>query len=202
MIKEKTTMFISGKKGKIKFPKTQSPVIAIDLGFSKSRKSCGIAWKDNTGKPKADNFKFSEALGKVHTIISNSKNNTAVLIIEAPLSGNFDEQGNPVSRGDFEKPNKKNHEWYLRAGAAMALAAIFFLKKLSDNLINKHLQIHLYEGFFTGKSKPKQHKKVAEKLLNCFLSRNPRFANFYNVGELISISDVIEKTPPAVICPK
>jgi hypothetical protein len=161
-MKKEQSLFCPGSAEKI--PSLgEHLVVAIDLGFSKSRSSCGVAWQDGTcSKMRVENFMFGEALEKVREIISEHKEKESILIIEAPLSGVFSRSGNPVERGYFEKRNRNqavsaNRYWYSGPGAATCLAAVFFLRELSAVLSQKCRKVYLYEGFLTGEQKTGNH---------------------------------------------
>ncbi len=148
-------------------------VLAVDLGFSRSRKTCGLAWRNGrSGQTETDKSRFGECADKVCGLLKTDPN--AVLIVEAPLSGLFDKDGNPRGRDDFEQPAPKTiRYWYSGPGAAMCLAATFFLQKLSRRLHEKPVDarpdhVILYEGFITSQSKPTNHLKDAKRLLAAF----------------------------------
>lgn len=195
-------------------------VVAIDLGFSKSKKSCGVAWKDGkAGQSQSGNFRFGECINKVCCLLKG--HSKAVLIIEAPLSGVFSESGNPVERGDFERQNQSSatvahRYWYSGPGAAMCLAAVFFLQELVCKLPKNCREVVLYEGFLTFKRKAKKHScdaKDAKQLLNCFLHAGQRRVTPIKVpkgGSVITGLGVVKGTEgavsesiaPAIIAPK
>ncbi len=148
-------------------------VLAVDLGFSKSRKSCGLAWKDGRlGQTQTDKSCFGKCADKVYGLLKSHRK--AVVIVEAPLSGLFDKKGNPVGRGGFEQPAPRTTRyWYSGPGAAMCLAAAFFLRTLSRRLRENPgetslREVVLYEGFITFKSKATDHSVDARWLLDSF----------------------------------
>lgn len=204
MMTKRKSSFCSGTKGKIS-SLGKGLVIAIDLGLSKSRKTCGLAWSKDGQVERKQNLKFGEAIEKVCKLMCE-QDSDVVLIVEAPLSGAFRESGNPIERGDFEKANGANRYWYYGAGGTVCLGAIFFLRKLVRKLFKKSGKVFLYEGFVTGEQKPKDHSDVAELLVNCFLGENLPFVVKEPEGEsIITVLDVIEnidsgQSAPAVIC--
>jgi len=182
--------FLAGKRDEMK-DLASGLVIAVDIGFGQDNKrSCGLAWKHGAEKPEvAEAFEFASAIAKACELLRPE--NSATLIIEAPLFALFSASGNPIRRGDFEKrPEKElNHRyWYTNAGAVTCLAAIFFLREMKNRLLaNKdstvEIAVHLYEGFISFKTKPSTQKKAdkekahmadARRLLNCFY--NPESA--------------------------
>lgn len=148
------------------------PVLAIDLGFSATKETCGVAaWPTDTNFQASMNYsRFMESTCKWI-----SKNDSeVVLILEAPLSGAFDPEGNPIPRGDFERFHSETNRssprhWNIMAGASMALAAIHFCHALSFR-IKQDVVIRLVEGF-ASRYTDNQHYKpshidVAKELLN------------------------------------
>jgi hypothetical protein len=193
-------------------------VLAMDLGFSKSKKSCGLAWKNGqSGRMETDELTFGRCADKVCSLLRCNHNNAAVLIIEAPLSGLFGEEGNPVGRGDFERrdPNlarAATRYWYSGPGAAMCLAAAFFLREVvhrfRENPCGTPHEVVLYEGFITFKSKPTDHLEDAKRLLGSFFCTScpivPLKAS--SRDSVLSILDVIggattKSVAPAIIAP-
>ena len=138
--------------------------IALDLGFSAKRQTCGLA---STDKPEGELCRFAEAVKKVGCFCSVKP--TAALIIEAPLSCFFDddEVGNPVHR-EFERQGCETRYWYVGAGATTCLAAVFFLRKLRQCLSTSKAVITVFEGFGTFKKSRTSHAEDAKELLNKF----------------------------------
>jgi hypothetical protein len=140
--------------------KCSTPAIAIDIGFSSKRATCGAAIDEGSW-----NLTFIQAVRKVRDFAQHQSN--FVLILEAPLSACFDQVGNPCARGDFER-TKPARWWSLGAGAVTSLAAMHFLRTLNEELRNDdRINIHLIEGFVVG-SNSTDHKTVAAKLLEAF----------------------------------
>ena len=192
-------------------------VLAIDLGFAKEKRSCGLAWRFPDRDVKGTKLRFGECVDQVFQLLK--RQSKAVLIIEAPLPGLFSANGNPLERGDFEKRQpggKTDRYWYSGPGAATCLAAVFFLRKLysklreekSDDTDTK--EIVLYEGFESFKSAGTDHVQDAKLLLNSFLGRNECEMMAVNVAAeqaVITVMDVVRNAipksePPAVIIPK
>src|SRR5258706_153637 len=121
--------------------------LGIDLGFSGSRPTCGVAYRaQGSSQVVRERLRFGECVGfSAKTLAGISE---AVLIIEAPLSAAFDAQGNPQARGAFET-DPKPRWWSIGPGAAMALAAQYFLRALDRAAAGKATH-HLIEGFVTG----------------------------------------------------
>lgn len=153
-------------------------VIAVDLGFAKARRSCGVAWRTPDGKAWDEALGFGECIESVCALLSPLPQ--AVLILEAPLSGMFNEEGNPCERGAFERRDTEERAgqryWYSGPGAATCLAAIFFCRELRARLLatlvpERDLTIVLYEGFLSFKRGRTTHHEDARRLLDGFLDR-------------------------------
>lgn len=150
------------------------PVLAIDLGFSATKATCGAAaWPaDQTFQAPMNYSRFLESTCR--WIVKNDP--AVVLILEAPLSGAFDPDGNPIPRGDFERFHSETNRssprhWNIMAGASMALAAIHFCHALSLR-IKQEITVHVVEGFASrytdDQSNKPGHMDVARVLLNCW----------------------------------
>ena len=142
--------------------------IALDLGFSAKRQTCGLA---STDKPEGELCCFAEAVKRVGHFCSVEQTAApAALIIEAPLSCFFDddEVGNPVHR-EFELQGCETRYWYVGAGATTCLAAVFFLRKLRQRLSASKAVITVFEGFGTFKKSRTSHAEDAKELLDKFL---------------------------------
>ena len=147
----------------------QLPVIAVDVGFSGKTASCGYAFRANVAGPiEAENKKFHACLAAVVRQFHQTKE--AVLILEAPLSSAFDQQGNPQPRGDFERVPKPRW-WSLGPGASMSLAAMHFLKRFIDE-VPENTRCHLIEGFVVGADSG-HDADVAKALIESFARVQP-----------------------------
>lgn len=158
----------------------QSLMICVDIGFSRNSKSTGVAWQLPSGDESSENLTFGQAITRCVELLQSAR--TANLLIEAPLSGVFDEEGNPQPRGSFEvsvSPEGKTlrRYWYSGPGASTCLAASYFLRKLDSQLrnsskMNGSLNVLLFEGFVTFKSETTDHSADARLLLDCFLGHS------------------------------
>ncbi len=139
--------------------------IIIDMGFAKSRKSCGLLLGD---PDKIEPFQFGEMVDEVAKYILQNKG-PFNLMIEAPLSVAFTENGNPVGRR-FEKDGKKTRYWYVGAGAAVMTGATYLLREIFS--ISGHRDIRLFEGFVSFKEKGTKTNHVDDvyRLYNCVLN--------------------------------
>jgi hypothetical protein len=175
---------------------TDCPVLAIDLGFSKRSKSCGVAWRDASGRPQSEGFRFGECIEQVAGRLKGHPK--AVLIIEAPLSGLFTSNGNPIERGDFERKGPSSSSgttryWYSGPGATTCLAVVFFLRQLLAEFRRfpdeeQPVEIILYEGFVTFKPEVTTHVSDAQLLLDSFQRPQAREVIQVEVSEEPSLS--------------
>jgi hypothetical protein len=98
--------------------------IAVDLGFAKSRASCGVAWR-TIGDKGSGSFAFGDCVRLLADLLAKSPD--ADLIVEAPLCGFFSDEGNPIERGSFERREAtvteatKTRYWYTGPGATTCL---------------------------------------------------------------------------------
>ena len=138
--------------------------LIVDIGFSKTENSCGV-WNDAwpVKEPKAVTFAALVELAKKE--IQKDVKEPLNLLIEAPLSVAFREDGNPTRR-ICDSQNDKYRDWYVNAGAATLIAASWLLWELQG--CQGQRDVRLFEGFAsfkpkTGKSKSKVQKEEAHK---------------------------------------
>jgi hypothetical protein len=192
-------------------------VVAIDLGFSKTRKSCGIAWREGSARSYGESLRFGECAKRVASLFEAHSRGT--LIVEAPLSGKFTSAGDPIERGGFERKggslSKGTHRhWYAGGGGVMCLAAIFFLRELLDEF--QHLSDHaeekeitLFEGFVTFKPEATRDVVDAQLLVDSFMGSHDHTVIEVTAcdGEaVVTVSDIVagqisEPVAPAIIVP-
>lgn len=205
--------------------KLYNEVVAVDLGFAQAgNESCGFAKSQNGNVIERGCFSFGKCIDEVVKNVREHKK--IVLIIEAPLSGLFGEEGNPMSRGDFEKnsSDKSTRYWYTGAGASVCLGALFFLRALNAQLQTRSdetskYEIVVYEGFVTFKKRDKTlratrtkcegHIEDAELLVNCFNDKHDHdivTVNAVNGYASLALADVIALTTssptPHIIVPE
>ena len=169
------------------------PVMAVDLGFSGTSRSCGFASFDGKGPLSPVKRTFRECVDDVATHVH--RHGDSVLVIEAPLSACFNDRGNPCARGPFEEAPKPRW-WSLRAGATMALAAQYFLRFVQQRLGDGTL--HLVEGFVVGQDSGAD-ETVASHLLAGF-SGHHTAAWYQPRAGALSILDWLGY-PPGQPCP-
>jgi hypothetical protein len=68
-------------------------VVAVDLGYSSSRSSCGVA---TSGGAEPKHYTFGDAVSAVATLCNGRV--APVLVLEAPLSTSHCDRGNPRIR--------------------------------------------------------------------------------------------------------
>lgn len=176
------------------------PVLAVDLGFSATKETCGAAaWpEDNDFQAPMIYSRFAESTCRwIH-----KHGPQVVLILEAPLSGAFDADGNPIPRGDFERFHSETNRssprhWNIMAGASMALAAIHFCHALSIRL-NPEIIVHLVEGFASRytddpNNKP-SHVDVARELLRLWRKGQDLLIP-QATGSVVSVTGIIGGSP-------
>jgi len=141
------------------------PTVAIDVGFGNSSTS-GIAFSRAPNEsPITIDSSRKTGFGECTDAIADLADGESAfnLILEAPLSGTFDENENPCGRLPFEKQNGATRYWYLQAGANVGLGAAFLLRNLSRHPAKS--TIHLFEGFVSFKSDSSEHTTDAEALI-------------------------------------
>jgi hypothetical protein len=179
------------------------PVIAVDLGFSGKKASCGVAFSAFSERPRGSGMQFYRAADRVGQFITEHK--ASVLILEAPLSASFTSSGNPQPRGEFEHEDQARW-WSMSPGAAMALAALFFLRRINHAQANRKHKTHVIEGFLSYNDL-RGDSAVAAALRDAFLA--PETASWHTVratGEILSALDLIapsrrHATPPVILRP-
>jgi hypothetical protein len=118
-------------------------VVAVDLGYSSSRSSCGVA---TSGGAEPKHYTFGDAVTAVATLCNERL--APVLVLEAPLSTSHCDRGNPRIRGGFEK----GRGWYWGPGAVTLIAAMQFLKELESRL-DVRVPLLLAEAFLSNKAR-------------------------------------------------
>lgn len=157
------------------------PAMAVDLGFASKSKSCGLAWQVPGKELQIKRVDFGRCVEEVSRFLS--VNNDSTLIVEAPLSGLFHSTGNPKGRTPFEisiiygKPQSRY--WYVGAGAAVGLGAIFLFTRVSSLVRPESNTVNLFEGFISFKTNRSDHAEDAVALLNSL--REPTTAEIYDI---------------------
>lgn len=141
------------------------PTVAVDVGFGNSSTSGIVFSKAPNESPTPIHNSCTTGFGECADSILDLTDGEPEfnLILEAPLSGTFDQAGNPCGRLPFEKQNGATRYWYLQAGANVGLGAAFLLRNLSRRLETG--TVHLFEGFVSFKSDSSEHTTDAEALI-------------------------------------
>lgn len=202
-------MFESGSKSNSKVA-SSSLVIAVDLGFSQNSASTGVAWRsDRNSSIEHGNFTFAQAVSKTQELMSGCK--AASLILEAPLSATFNNNGNPAVRSQFErrydeaKQRNVSRPWYSGPGAATLIAALFFLRRIqAPSEFQPGAKFLLFEGFHTFKQSATSHEQDAIELPNAFYANEIHEVD-ESTGSWLSILSLIgdenDESVPAIVVP-
>lgn len=185
-------------------------VISVDMGFSSSRASCGVAWKGFLAirQDGAEELTFGGAVEHIVELL-RATSGDVVLIVEAPLSGAFNSEGSPVPRGDFERFDSQTgtrnpRYWFAGAGAATALAAAYFMETLARQATNfrPESSLKVVEGFASRyAAEPPTHQQVARALLEGWQDQSiplldPEGDSLISVLKLVGNTD---STPPSIL---
>lgn len=130
--------------------------LIIDMGFSQKGKTCGVILPDD----QALLCTFAEMRAHVEKE-ARSPGLPLNLLIEAPLSVAFNNNGNPSPRSPDVTPLQRR-DWYYNAGVGMQIASMYLLRGLSQT--SRERDIRLFEGFVSFKSKKTPHLVDAHKL--------------------------------------
>jgi hypothetical protein len=157
-------------------------LIAIDLGYSTTAKSCGVAW---SGHGIAMEYCFGACICAVAGHLR--ANGPCTLILEAVLSTYHNSEGNPSIRGPFEK----GRGWYHGPGVSTYAAALRFLQELDRKLPSNLRPVPLIEGFLSYKPTKTTHSSDAERMLAEF----PTAERFFPAAGSEPIINQIEGVP-------
>lgn len=133
----------------------------VDMGFASGDTSCGIA----TLRGRCQTVTFSGLVRRVIRNAAEPSTNPLNLVLEAPLSVAFNNQGNPTGRrGDRESTGTRTETryWYTGAGPSMMIAAGHLLKRLADSCPKR--EIRLFEGFVSFKRSGAKSDHCADAL--------------------------------------
>lgn len=119
--------------------------VFVDLGFAQAAKSCGFLVGD--GNPVEVSFSQLRA-DMLQIVVSDGK--PLNLLIEAPLSVAFNENGNPTGRL-VERRGEQTRYWYVGLGCSVLVAATYLLRSIHDAPAKR--EIRLFEGFASFKPK-------------------------------------------------
>jgi hypothetical protein len=118
----------------------------IDIGFASRSKSCGLLIGD--GQPLETTFgRLKSMVGELALTAGPPLN----LVIEAPLSVAFNQQGNPTGRSIEKRRNERPRYWYIAPGVSVLVAATYLMRHVVDS--GPKREIRLFEGFVSFKPK-------------------------------------------------
>ncbi|MDP2833926.1 MAG: hypothetical protein Q8Q28_11680 [Pseudomonadota bacterium] len=125
--------------------RTSGEWVFVDLGFAQAVKSCGLLVGD--GEPKE--VSFSQLRTEILDIVA-ADGKPLNLLIEAPLSVAFNENGNPTGRRVERRKNQTRY-WYVGLGCSVLVAATYLLRAVHDAQSKR--EIRLFEGLASFKPK-------------------------------------------------
>lgn len=168
----------------------ESPaLIAVDLGYSASQKSCGIAFSNGD----TAEHTFGDCIRVVSQHLTSE--GPATLILEAVLSTFHNVEGNPTIRGEFEK----GRGWYHGPGVSTYAAAVRFLQELDRILPDELRPIPLVEGFLSYKPNKTTHRSDAERMVTEFETAE-RFAAASGsepvIEKIDGVPEILRFNPP------
>ena len=119
--------------------------IFVDIGFSSTDRSCGVLKNEEEYQPKT----FGQMVDYLKEEISKSSPHLN-LVIDAPLSVAFKENGNPVGRRGEKRGSNSHRYWNENAGPLTLVATGFLMRALFE--CERHREVRLFEGFASFKS--------------------------------------------------
>lgn len=138
--------------------------VIVDLGFARGpRQSTAVLDHDSDT---VQELTFARACDEVIRIIRGETRRQVMLLLEAPLSGLY-EDGNPAPRGDFEKEGNKTRYWYAGLACGVAMAAVEMVSRIARHpgLADEPREVRLVEGFVSfGSGALSDHAKDARNL--------------------------------------
>ena len=146
---------IAGSKTDIN--KNSGQWLIVDIGFSSTKRSCGV-WNDG-GKPSVVRFDRLVELATREVQKANAR--PLNLLLEAPLSVAFNQDGNPTRRLCDSQGNKYR-DWYVNAGATTLIAASYLLRALDG--CQGERDVRLFEGFVSFKSSKDRPGNKGERI--------------------------------------
>lgn len=148
--------------------KNAASIIAVDLGYSASRATCGVA---SQASGISEQLQFGKAVDLVVELV-NREPAKPVVVLEGVLSTRHGASGNPIIHGEFER----GRGWYWGPGAVSFLAALRFLGQLEEKL-GAHFCIPLAEAFLSNKPHATRHSDDASEIARSFWDITPESFN-------------------------
>jgi hypothetical protein len=115
----------------------------VDIGFSSRSKSCGLLGEQ--GDP--HDVTFAQARSYLSDL-ANTQGRPLNLVLEAPLSVAFAQNGNPVGRS-IELREGKSRYWYVGLGCSVLVAATYLLRAVAER--RRGREVRLFEGLVSFK---------------------------------------------------
>ena len=131
--------------------------LIVDIGFSSTAPTCGV-WH-GTGKPSV--VTFGDLVTLATREVQKSGPQPLNLLLEAPLSVAFQQNGNPTRRS-CDSQGGKHRDWYVNAGATTLIAAGYLLRALDG--CQRQRNVRLFEGFVSFKSAEARLRSKAERI--------------------------------------
>ena len=146
----------------------------VDIGFSTRESSCGV-WTSTEGSDAVPfNVTFGELKGKVIQEAEKAYPSHLNLLLEAPLSVAFKEDGNPTRRLCDQINKKKYRDFYVNAGATTLIAADHLLRALHCS--QRPGDVRLFKGFVSFKPKGTKSSHIKDVLKLKTIVCNPATA--------------------------
>ena len=159
--------------------------LIVDVGFSSTEPTSGV-W-NGTGEPHV--VTFGDLVELATREVRKASPQPLNLLLEAPLSVAFHQNGNPTRRC-CDTYKGKHRDWYVNAGATTLIAACRLLWAL--HRCERQRDVRLFEGFASFKSaqdtpktkaaREEKHKDDALDLKNAVWTRHN--AELFDPGKL------------------
>ena len=159
--------------------------LIVDVGFANANPSCGV-W-NREGEPYVVTF------GDLKTLVvqeaQEAGGGTLNLLLEAPLSVAFRQNGNPTRRV-CDTHDGRHRDWYVNAGATTLIAAGYLLRALHG--CQRQRDVRLFEGFVSFRhpdDRPINNaQRIAAHIADVLALRNAVWnqnnAQFFEPGQL------------------
>ena len=119
--------------------------LIVDIGFSSTQPSCGVG----NGAEEPHAVTFGDLVALATREVQQADPRPLNLLLEAPLSVAFQQNGNPTRRS-CDTYDGKHRDWYVNAGATTLIAASYLLRALYA--CQRQRDIRLFEGLVSFKS--------------------------------------------------
>jgi len=182
----------------------------VDLGFASKAKSCGYlfaSFSEDT-KQGPEEITYGELVSTLTSLVSK-KAPPLHLVLEAPISSAFSQEGNPTGRS-IEKTDAGHRYWFVPVGCLVLVSALYLVKRLSE--ANPQREIRIFEGFVSFKKGGKSstsHIKDVEAMQHVVWSQgkdggyfcepkalhNPNESSIQSTLALLGM----DATPPAIV---